>query len=211
VLATANTGLAADDVFYLANLVGDCDGDGEVGGDDYGTFAGEFGLSGGIGAMAADFNADGWNDLGDFAIMRGAIGNSVLTPTIPAAAAASPAASAAVVPVVSQALDDNNDANDDSIAIIASTAAIDLLMPSPSDYISGPPAISGGLSATVLQRAATSAYDLRPLGPSTGLRASDDPLALSESNGASDDPGDDLLADILAESALAVRLPLANN
>ena len=53
VLATANTGLAADDVFYLGSAVGNCDGDGEVGSSDYGTFAGQFGLSGGIGTLAA--------------------------------------------------------------------------------------------------------------------------------------------------------------
>ncbi|MDP6545472.1 MAG: FG-GAP-like repeat-containing protein [Phycisphaerae bacterium] len=71
-------------------------------------------------------------------------------------------------------------------------AAIDLLggLLSVDGYISEPQAISGGSSATRLQRAATSAYDLRPL--------SDAP--------ASDAPGDDLLADILAESTLAVRL-----
>ena len=77
-------GLIEDDVFYFGNSVGDCDGDGEVGSSDYGTFAGEFGLHGGIGALAADLNGDGRVDLTDFAIVRGAIGNSVLAPTIPA-------------------------------------------------------------------------------------------------------------------------------
>ena len=69
---------------------------------------------------------------------------------------------------------------------------IDLLMALPDGDISGVQAISGGLSATRLQRAATAGYDLRPL--------RDDPPT--------DGQTDDLLADILAESALAVR-PLA--
>jgi hypothetical protein len=55
--------------------------------------------------------------------------------------------------------------------------------------ISGAPAISGGLSATVFYRAATAEHDLQPL--------SDDVTA-----GQADDP----LADILAESPLAVLL-----
>ena len=204
VLATPNTGLAVDDVFYLGNAVGDCDGDGEVGSSDYGTFAGEFGLSGGIGAMVADFNADGWTDLSDFAIMRGAIDNSVSTPTIPPAPAAPPApvtggeAGLDVLAVPAAVTSVNPETMDPETAIVPAPSVDLLVMPSLTNHISGTPAISGGLSATRLYRAATSAYDLRPLG--------DDPLALSESNGASDAPGDDLLADILAESALAVRL-----
>ena len=195
-LATANTGLAADDVFYFANLVGDCDGDGEVGGSDYGAFVGEVALSGGVGAMAADFNADGWVDLGDFAIMRGAIGNSVLTPTIPAAVTSvNPGTASDQSPVIPstalpstllreiRAISDQLTAND-------AASAIDLLIPSPPGDISGAEAISGGLSAPAMQRAATSAYDLRPL--------SDAP--------ATDAPGDDLLADILAESPLTAAL-----
>ena len=182
---------------------------------------GQFGRRGGIGTLVADLNGDGRVDLSDFAIMRGAIGNSVLTPTIPPAPAA-PAPPAAggeagldvlAVPglvtsvnqeIVNPQIVDPETANpqiaNPQIAIVPSAAPVDLLMPSPSPggYIFEPPAISGGLSATTLQLAATAGYDLRPLG--------DDPLALSESNGASDDPGDDLLADILAESALAVRL-----
>ena len=192
VLATANTGLAADDVFYLANVVGDADSDGEVGSSDYGAFVGEFGLSDAIGNLAADFNADGWADLADFAIMRGAYGNSVLTPTIPPAAPEAPpaaAAAAAVVPVVSQPLDDN-DASVDSITVAPLAPTIDLPAESllAADYISGQP-ISGGSSVTTLQYAATGEYDLRPLG---------DELVT--------DGQGDLLVDVLAESALAVPL-----
>jgi formylglycine-generating enzyme required for sulfatase activity len=66
--------------------------------------------------------------------------------------------------------------------------AIDLLGGSLSvdGYVAEPRAVM----ATRLQRAATSAYDLRPLGNAP----------------ATDAPVDDLLADVLAESALAVRL-----
>ena len=101
------------------------------------------------------------------------------------------AAAAPVVPVVSQTLDDS-DADDDSIAAIASAPAVDLLVesPSPGSYIPGPQLISVGLSATTLYRAATGGYDLRSLG---------DDLA-------TDGEADDLLADILAESTLAIPL-----
>ncbi|MDP6544480.1 MAG: right-handed parallel beta-helix repeat-containing protein [Phycisphaerae bacterium] len=198
VLATVNTGLAADDVFYFANLVGDCDADGEVGASDYGTLAGEFGLRGGVGALAADLNGDGRVGLTDFAIMRGAIGNSVSIPTFPAAApeavvesglgdlavtarvtsvnpgAASDPAGGGPSAVISNQLTANDPA-----------AAIDLL---------GGPLSTGGyvaeprtVMATRLQRAATSAYDLKPL--------RDDP--------AGDAAGDDLLADVLEEAVLS--------
>jgi hypothetical protein len=195
VRAGANTGLGTDDVFYLANLVGDCDGDGEVGGSDYGTFAGQFGRRGE--GLISDFNGDGRVDLNDFATMRGAIGNSVLTPSFPAAAPgpvvesaldviAAPAAVTSVNPGAasdpagggpSAVISDQLTAND-------TAPVVDLLMPSPTGYISRPQAISGGSSAATLQRAATGEYDLRPL--------SDDP--------ASDAPGDDLLADVLEEA-----------
>ena len=114
------------------------------------------------------------------------------------ASAAEPIAAAAapVVPVVSQPLDvrgaeNTRNANDDSIAAAASAPAIDLLaeLPSAVGYISGPQPLSAGSSAATLYREATGEYDLRPLG--------DDP--------ATDGEGD-LVADILAESALAVPL-----
>ena len=194
VLATANTGLDADDVFYYGNVVGETDEDGVVDGGDYVALVAEFGLRGGIGAHIADFNADGRVDLVDFAIARGAYGNEVGMPLVPAAAppAAAPLAAAAapVVPNVNQTLD-NGDAGDDSIAAAASAPPVDLLLESPPavDYISGPPPISVGSPATAPYRAATVEYDLQPLGDDlpTGGEA-------------------DLLVDILAESPLAVPL-----
>jgi len=199
-------GLAGNDVFYFASAVGDTDGDGQVGSSDSEALAGEFGRKGGISTLGSDFNVDGGVDLDDFAIMRGAYGSSVLAPTIPAAAPEAPPASPAiaiqaadeaiaagaapVVPVVSQSLD-GSDADDDSIATAASAPAIDLLAESPSatSHIPEPQPISVGSSAATLYRAATGEYDLRSLG---------DDLPAGES--------DDLLADILAESALAAPL-----
>ncbi|MDP6545185.1 MAG: fibronectin type III domain-containing protein [Phycisphaerae bacterium] len=177
-------------------LIGDTDGDLIVDAGDYGTLMGQFGLRGS--SLAADCNGDWRVDLADFAIMRGSLGNT-LPPSAPAAALQAivePIAAIAipVVPIISQPLNNSNsnDASDDSIAAAARAAAVDLLMPSPlaDGYISEPQAISGGFSATRLQRAATGEYDLRPLG--------EDLVSGGE--------GDDLLADILAESPLAVPL-----
>ena len=204
-ISGGNLGLAENDVFYSGNAVGDTDGDGVVGSSDYETLVGEFGLRGGIGALMADLTGDSRVDLIDFAIMRGASGNSVLAPTIPAAPETSSAAPVAalqavgervmgvatpVIPIVSQPFDDS-DANDDSIATTALAPAVDLLVesPSPTNYISGSQPISVGSSATTFYRAAMAEYDPRPL--SDDLPAGD---------------ADDLLADILAESPLAVPL-----
>ena len=93
-----------------------------------------------------------------------------------------------VVPIVT--LPPEDDDSDDSIAAVLPAPAVDLLhveSPSAAGYISGPQAISVGLPATTLYRAATGEYDLRPLGDDI----------------ASDASGDDLLVDVLAESALA--------
>jgi hypothetical protein len=96
-----------------------------------------------------------------------------------------------MVSVISQTFGDN-DANDDSIAAAASAPAVDLLVESllPVNYISGAQPMSVGSSATTFYRAATAEYDLRPLG---------DDLAVGGE-------ADELLADILAESPLAVPL-----
>ena len=168
--------------------------------DEYETLVSQFGLRGD--GLAADSNGDGRVDIVDFAILRGNFGSPLpaagpaTEPDVTVAPVATPkseaepiaAATGPVVPVVSQPFGNNN-ANDDLITTAASVPAIDLLVESPSagGCIPEPQAISGGSAATTLQRAATSEYDLRPLG--------DDPVA---------GEGDDLLADILAESALAL-------
>ena len=205
VRAGANTGLAADDVFYFANLVGDCDGDGEIGSSDYGEFVGEFGQHGSD--LVADFNADGRVDLTDFAIVRGNFGNTLPIPSFPPAAPEAVVESGLGVLSVAAAAT----LVDPEIAIVEAlaprdvkaapgrrtpnndaAAAFDLLdeLSSAAGDISGAQAISIGSRATTLYRAATAEYDLRPL--------SDDL--------ATDGEADDLLADILAESPLPVPL-----
>jgi len=188
----ANTGLGAADVFYAGNVVGDTNDDGKIDAGDLTALVSEFGMRGGA-ELLADVNIDGRVNLTDSAIMRGNFGTSLGLPTMPPAAppaAAAPAAPAAapVVPVVSQALYvlETNDADDDSIVTIASAPAVDLLAESPvaGSYISGVQAISVGSSVRTSHRAATGEYDLRPLGEGR----------------ATDDPGDDLLADVLEEA-----------
>jgi len=95
VLSDANggsLGLGVNDVFYFGNLVGDIDGDGEVGGGDYGTVVRELGhRCGGVGTLASDLNADGRVNMSDFAIVRGARGNSAPAPMVAAPAPQPPA------------------------------------------------------------------------------------------------------------------------
>jgi hypothetical protein len=222
VLSDANggsLGLAENDVFYLGNAIGDCDGNGEAGSSDYGMLADEFGQRGGIGALAADLNGNGRVDLTDLAIMRGVRGNSVLAPTVPTAAPErSPAVrtvalqaagesiaatATAVVLIVSQLLTDR-DVNDDSIAITASVPAVDLLVESlsPDNCIPEPQAISIGPPATTLYRAPTAENDLRTLGDSL-------PVVSAHGCGSGLDISisiDDSLADILSESPVTIPL-----
>ncbi|MDP6546683.1 MAG: clostripain-related cysteine peptidase [Phycisphaerae bacterium] len=189
-------GLPADDVFYFANAVGDGDGDGDVDGGDYAELVGEFGLR--DHHLVTDFNADDRVDLTDFAIVRGAIGNSVSTPGIltePAAPSPAPGAvvesGLGVLAVATAVTSVNPGAASNRSTVISNqltandpAAAIDLLGGSLSTggYVAEPRAVM----ATRLQRAATAAYDLKPL--------SDDP--------AGDATGNDLLADVLEEAVL---------
>jgi len=145
--------------------------------------------------LTTDFNRDGRVNLTDFAIMRGNSGN-----TLPAAApVAAPASS--VVPVVSQTLVNNNDASDTPIVAAAAGPAVDLLalslsnglmeLPSPAGYISESQAISFDSSTTTPYRAATAAYDLRPLG---------DDLVSDLESGILDLGFDGVTADLLKEA-----------
>ncbi|MDP6634240.1 MAG: pre-peptidase C-terminal domain-containing protein [Phycisphaerae bacterium] len=200
-------GLAADDVFYFCNAIGDTDGDGAVGISDYTTFIGSFGRSEGVDRLEVDLNRDGRVVLDDFVIMRTNFGNEVATPGILTAPSTAPPAAlqtvaepsvAIAAPAVSQPLDDSN-ADDDTIAAAASVPVVDLLAcpspveggesPSAGGYILERRRILVGSSATTLHLAATSEYDLRPL--------SDNQVNYCE---------DDLLADILSESTLALPL-----
>jgi hypothetical protein len=205
VLANGNTGLAENDVFYFANVVGDSDGDGAVDAGDYGAFVSEFGDSG-AGALDSDFNADGLVDLSDFVSLRANFGNAVDTPTTPAAPSAKPNTTSnqstvirdqlttTTAPAVSSAkphavdvIDEGylSGASDPSIAApVALAPLVDLLVESlsPGEYVSD----SAPVLADSPQFVATGEYDLRPLG--------DDPAV---------DGDGDLLVDVLAESALA--------
>ena len=225
VLANANTELASDDVFYFASAVADFDGNGTVNISDYLEFKKTFGLCGGPVTLDSDFNADGRVDLNDFSIIRSNFGNVVDTPSFPppisiddfsnlespmpaAAPQANVEAYAPVAPAPAPVVDSNplvvtdanyiSDASDDSIVARASEPIVDLLTlpnaPQPTELVDS---LSAGeyisdkqtVSASDPQLAATTEYDLRSLG--------DDPVA---------DDTDDLLADLLAESALLLPL-----
>jgi hypothetical protein len=202
VLATANTGLPADDVFYFGNSAGDADGDGDIDVDDFAALKSELGRRGDIGTLSADFNADGRVSLADFVTVRSRLGAEVQTPTTTAPAPApmaAPAAApaAAMVQVESNVLPETPVSSETSGVLEAywfteatspGSPLANLLTESLStdEYVSEPQAIS----ATTQQYAATGEYDLAPLGGEP----------------ASDAATDDLLIDILAESALAIGL-----
>ncbi|MBT3202512.1 MAG: hypothetical protein HN350_21645, partial [Phycisphaerales bacterium] len=196
-LSGGGLGLPTDDVFYFGNVVGDSDGDRDVDEDDFAAVLGEFGPA--VAGLTSDFNADGRVNLTDFIILRSNFDNTLAIPTFPApapVAAAAPVA-ATSTPLVSQPLDviDENyvsDRNRDSSVIAPSLQAapvLDLLGESllAGEYV---PQAQATVPAPAMQFAATTEYDLRPL--------DNDMMA--------DGEGDDLLADILAESMLALVL-----
>ena len=188
VIANANTGLAADDVFYFGNVVGDTNGDAYVDGGDFNAFADEFGLTGGIGDLVSDFDASGQVDLVDFGIARAAYGNVVQMPTPPAAPAAFAAAAAPVRAVTESSVDllAEYAPADDGLVDAAE------ILTSPADLIA--PIVVAGVdapdtSSTMLYRTPIASEDLRAL--------SNDLFTGGEG---------DLLVDILAQSALVVPL-----
>jgi len=202
VLATPETGLAAADVFHFGSTVGDADGDGQVTSADYGATLGQFGQTGGIGSLQADFNCDSRVDFGDFATIRASYGNGVSSPTPPAAPDA-PSAAALPVPdvssptavVLSESSDDSN-ADAGPPAPAASAPAVDLLAVSAfNGYVPQPPAAAIGSAAETLYRAAMAedALATETAGPVID--------GLYQSVGA-----DDLLDDLLTASPLAIRL-----
>jgi hypothetical protein len=106
VRATANTGLAAADVFYFGNLAGDVNGDRAVNGSDFAILASNFGKSGaGMSFATGDLNADGAVNGSDFAILGGGFGKSLPAVQVPAmvqvvgAVQTAPAARGAPTPV----------------------------------------------------------------------------------------------------------------
>ena len=81
------TGLAAADVFYFGNLVGDADGSRAVNLGDFGTVRQAFGRTGlSVADGRSDFNRDGTVNLADFGLLRQHFGLS-LPPPVSAAAA----------------------------------------------------------------------------------------------------------------------------
>ncbi|MDP6544681.1 MAG: hypothetical protein QGH60_11870, partial [Phycisphaerae bacterium] len=179
VLAGANTGLGTDDVFYVGNTVGDTNDDGAVDADDLATLFGEFGLRGGT-ELVSDVNIDGRVNLTDFGIIRGSFGTSVGIPALPATA---PPAAAPNVNILAESVTSGGEA-----AIIVGDIPLDQ-----------------PLSVEIAP------IDL-PAPPPTPAPAATDDLLLSEGGLTAGDnldaslDTDDLLVDILAESALAVVL-----
>jgi len=203
VIANANTGLTADDVFYLGNSVGDTNGDGSVDGSDYNAMVSQFGLRGGLASLAADFDASGQVNLVDFAIMRGAAGNAVQAPTPPAAPAA------ASLPVMESGVD-----------LLAASVPADADVPAPISRRSSRRASirdenrdrhlrprlrsqSPFSSTPNTYSAPADAYAAAAVPYRTPI-ASEDLRALSDDLPASQDG--ELTADLLAESPLVVPL-----
>ena len=142
--------------------------------DDLDVFQGQFGLSGGIDALAADFDRSGQVGLEDFAIMRANFGDSVDAPATPSSAPEALAPAPAIAPAIRD--------RDSEGGLAAKVQPIPAAMAAPRIVSASKYAPeTGPLTAATRQRAATAEYDLRPLGG---------------------DPSDDgyLLADILTES-----------
>jgi len=197
--AGGGLGLVTNDLFLFGNAAGDFDSDGDVDGADFFGLGGELGLRGGLGVLAADFDADGKTGLRDFAIMRSHFGVSVVAPVFPVLPRA-PEATAeapAPAPMADQPfdifeIDDLGDAGDDPMSPaaaepLAANLSNPFAQPLPIDsYIPEPQAAPE--AETPL--AATSEYDLRPLND------------MADPSGG----GEELLADLLAESGLAISL-----
>jgi hypothetical protein len=195
VLPGANTGLGAADVFYAGNVVGETNNDGRIGIGDLTALVSEFGMRGGA-ELLADVNIDGRVDLTDLTIMRSNFGTSLGLPTMPPAAppaAAPPAAAAAPVSELTVDILAESATSKEEDAIVGVDVPVLSLVAVLSDSAVESTATPGfraaDSTATTLYRAAMEEYDLRPLG---------DDLDTGEV--------DDLLADILAESPLAIPL-----
>ena len=191
VRATAKTGLDADDVFYLGNVVGDTNDNGAVDSSDLNTLVAEFGLRGGA-ELDTDFNVDGRVNLADMVIMRGNFGNSVGMPTAPATAP--PAAAAPLAAAAAPASEPNVDilaesaTSNEQDAIIGGDAPLGL-----------PPVL---LEVAPIDLPAPAPI-LEPVGPDDVLLG-DTPIPGDGLDVSLD--MDDLLVDMLAESPLAVPL-----
>jgi hypothetical protein len=86
-LANATTNLAADDVFYFGNLIGDANGNAIVTVADIALTKSLSGQSAPI-ASSADFNRNGQVTVADIAIAKASSGNALVMLNAPVAAAA---------------------------------------------------------------------------------------------------------------------------
>jgi hypothetical protein len=192
VLATSVTGLASADVFYFGNASGDGDGDGLVDDNEFNTFKSQFGLSGAIGTLQSDYNGDGNVNLGDFIAMRERFGGpGVLAPTPPAPAPLAAAAPGSDVATADEPLVESAPAAAPSLrqVSVGPLAAGLELSQLPVDLFVELQSNPTPAADTPALLAATDQTDLRPLSDETA-----------------DDDSDDLLTDILAESALVIPL-----
>jgi len=193
-------GLTDDDVFYFGNSIGDCDGDGAVGDGDYAVIVSELGQRGGIGTLSSDLDGDGRVGLRDFAIMRSNLGLEVQAPDVAPAPAAAPAPMIAPPGLV--------------ISVNQSTTPEPLTVPAaPADILeeSAPAIESPAIPAepTDLAPISIDPLDLpTPTDPPATTQTTELELAdvlLDQESDISLDSAldaDDLLADLLAESAL---------
>jgi hypothetical protein len=193
VLATGQTGLGADDVFYFGNVVGEVDGDGEVGDSDYDVLVSQFGMPGSIASLASDINASGQVDLADFSIMRSAFGNIVQMPTPVAPAPPAPAAE----PQTGADL-----LEESFVSVSVSESKSEPLGPALRSAAVEPEAIA--ILTIPADSTVRRPLDIRPADPHrTGIDAQD--LRALDNYLLSAD-GDGLPVDLLAESALGLVL-----
>ena len=194
--------MAEDYTFFFHVLRGDGDGDREVGDGDLDGFVNQFGQRGD--ALTTDFNNDGRVNLADFVILRRNFGNTLPAP------APDPAPAPTVAPETSVSSTSAHIPVEISVDVLAEPADTNaertLGVP---DQRVGDPVLAFRLGLSTVEdafaskvipeasdtvrtepfRAATTEHDLRPL--SDDLETGD---------------ADDLLTDILAESALALPL-----
>jgi hypothetical protein len=166
-------GLGADDLFYFASVVGDCDGDGTVGVGDIDQLSQQFGRGGASGALSADLDLSGHVGLGDFVILRAAFGDSVSTPTFPVSVPPTPISSSDEIPV--------NQNSDAPFVAEVLAPSFDLL-----------------IEASITSKA--------PESPETSVVDDRRDLELLDNDSDAEQWGDNLLMDILDESALLLLL-----
>jgi hypothetical protein len=186
VLPGANTGLGVADVFYAGNIVGDSNDDGRIDAGDLTALVSEFGMRGGA-ELLADMNIDGRVNLTDVTIMRSNFGTSLGLPTMPPAAP--PAAAVAPAPEPNVDILAESATSNEEDATVGGDAPLGLPLAS--------------VEVTPIDLAAPAPI-LEPTGPDDALPG-EDVLTPDDGIDAVLD-ADDLLADILVESSIAISL-----